>query len=353
MADIVSVEDGWTTAKILKFFKRDLKNKQTLFNAEKRNLIPSPKRFPRGDNKIRIWHISQIPAIGEKFGFLQKPASQKILTFFTSKGGVLKTTLAYEFARILALNGVKVIIVGLDIQCSITDIVSQEPEIETLENIPETIGLYHFLFENASIDEVIQQTDLPTLNFIPETPDLNALEKKLRDVKRREQVFKNKLLPSLSKYDVIIFDNSPSWNLLIENAISIANAVVAPIGCDINSWRSLQTNLNIFWEFYEEMNIELEHFFLVPTLLDSTKLSQQIYGAYLNQFRQYTVEIAVRRSITGQEAIAKKKSVLEYAQSSPLALNYYMLITHIWSLILGMKESSVKVQTTEKVYEYE
>jgi chromosome partitioning protein len=352
MADDIVLEEGWTTAKVLKFFNRDPKNKQSLFNAEKKGEIPTSKRFERGNNKVRVWNTSQIPAIGEKFGFLKKLPTQKIITFFTSKGGVLKTTLAHEFARILALNGIKVIIVGLDIQCSITDILSQEIKTDTLEGILQPLGLYHFLFENAPLNEVIQKTDLPTLDFIPETPDLNALEKKLRDAKRREQVFKNKLIPNLSHYDIVIFDNSPSWNLLIENAISIANAVIAPIGCDINSWRSLQTNLNTFWEFYQEMNIELEHFFLVPTLLDTTKLSQQIYGAYLNQFGDYAVAFPIKRAIIGQEAIAHKKSVTEYAQTSQLATNYYALVIYIWSM-LSVMDRQLDTVVLDNRYTYE
>ena len=137
----------------------------------------------------------------------------------------------------------------------------------------------------------------------------------------------------LSKYQVVIFDNSPSWNLLIENALTAANVVVSPAGCDINTWRSLQTNLNTFWEFYEEMNLKLGHFFLVPTLLDSTKLSQQIYGAYINQFEEHTLALPIKRSVIGQEASAQKKSILEYAPTSQLASNYYELIEHLWGAI--------------------
>ena len=90
------------------------------------------------------------------------------------------------------------------------------------------------------------------------------------------------------------------------------------------------------------MNISLKHFFLVPTLLDSTKLSQQIYGAYLNQFREYTVALPIKRAIIGQEAIAQKKSVLEYAQSSSLALNYYELIESLWTNMCGRENQQQK-----------
>ncbi len=60
----------------------------------------------RGKTKARFWSTSQIPYIGKKFGFLSSPAKQQVITFFTSKGGILKTTMAHETARILALNGI-------------------------------------------------------------------------------------------------------------------------------------------------------------------------------------------------------------------------------------------------------
>ena len=96
--------------------------------------------------------------------------------------------MAHETARILALNGIKVIVVGLDIQCSITDILASPSEAETLDDIDETLGLYHLLFEDAPINDVIQSTELPTLDFVPETSDLNALEKNYA-TQRKENLF--------------------------------------------------------------------------------------------------------------------------------------------------------------------
>lgn len=336
-----TISGKWSSTRILKLFKHDPKKKKnSLYNAESREEIPVSFRMQRGKTKARFWSTSQIPYIGKKFGFLSSPAKQQVITFFTSKGGILKTTMAHETARILALNGIKVIVVGLDIQCSITDILASPSEAETLDDIDETLGLYHLLFEDASINDVIQSTELPTLDFVPETSDLNALEKKLRDTKKRESVFKNKLIRHLQSYEVIIFDNCPSWNLLIENALAATNTVIAPIGCDINTWRSLQTNLNTFWEFYEQMDIHLENFFLVPTLLDNSRLSQQIYGSYLNEFDKYSVEIPIKRATAGQEAMANRISILEYAQSSDVASTYRSLIEFLWSKINTIKQKN-------------
>ena len=74
-----------------------------------------------------------------------------------------------------------------------------------------------------SKEKVVQKTAVPTLDIIPETPDLNVHEKKIRLEPRREYILRDRLLPRLSSYEVIIFDNGSSWNQLIENALTASN----------------------------------------------------------------------------------------------------------------------------------
>jgi len=202
----------------------------------------------RGKQNIRRWSLDQLPTIGEKFGFLSKPQEQKIICIYTAKGGVLKTTLSFCLARILALNGIRILIVDLDIQASVSQLALPETSVDCLENTPD-IGLYHFLLENAPLDEVIRKTSLPTLDILPATSDLNMLEKKLRFENRREYIFKDKLISQLSEYDVVIFDNSPSWNQLIENALVASSCILSPAGCDLGTYKALQTNLTVLREF--------------------------------------------------------------------------------------------------------
>ena len=125
----------WTSSDIQKLFRLDerIKSRQTLFNAEERGEIPTASRAARGKQQVRHWNSEQLPEIGLKFGFLAKPKEQQVLCVYTAKGGVLKTTLAYSLARILAINGIKTLIIGLDIQCSITDIALPPKEISSLE----------------------------------------------------------------------------------------------------------------------------------------------------------------------------------------------------------------------------
>lgn len=331
----------WSNSDIHRLFRLDVKvkSRQTLLNAEERGEIPKAKRVPRGSTLVRQWSLEQLPGIGERFGFLKKPGKQQVICVYTAKGGVLKTTLAYSLARILALNGIKTIVIGLDIQCSITDITLPPSEVESLDDFKnQHFGLYHYLFDKTSLDKIIKPTSLPTLSIIPETTDLNVLEKKLRLEPRREYLFKDKLIPRLQGYDVIIFDNGPSWNQLIENALTTSNSIISPIGCDIGTYQALQTNLNTLFEFQSAMKLDWDNFFLVPTLLEKTKLSQQIYGAYLNQYTDKVVPTPIRRGVKGQEAILLRQSAIEHDPTTPLAQDYFELTQELWNRILPKGE---------------
>lgn len=322
----------WTSTDITKLYR--IKSKQTLFNAEERGEIPKAIRVSRGSVMVRQWAEDQLPDIGRLFGFLKKPETQAVICNYTPKGGVLKTTTAFILGRVLALNGIKTLLIGLDIQCSLTDIVLPAQEFESLEDTnTDYFGLYHFLYENVPLKRIIRHTNLSTLDIIPETHDLNVLEKKIRAERRREDIFKDKLLPHLNEYDAIIFDNGPSWNLLIENSLATSKHIISPIGCELMSYKAVETNLSIIEEFQESMKLNWDNFFLIPTLLEKNKLSHQIYAAYLNNFGEYLVPIPIRRAIKGQEAIALTQTPLEYDPSSGLSQDYCELIMDIWSKI--------------------
>jgi len=334
----------WTCTEIHKLFHlgERVKSRQTLMNAEERGEIPKAKRIPRGSLQVRQWELDQLPAIGERFGFLQKPNKQTVICVYTPKGGVLKTTFSYNLGRTLALNGIKTLFIGLDIQCSLTDYALAPKQFESLEESEaQNLGLYHFLFEKIPLTKIIKKTSLPTLDVIPEAPDLNILEKKSRLENRREYLFKDRLIKNLAKYDVIIFDNGPSWNQLIENALTASNIIITPIGCDIETYQALQTNLNIIAEFQETMKLDWEGAYLVPTLLEKTKLSQQIYGAYLNNYGNKVIPIPIRRSVVGQESRVLRHSAIEHDPTSLLAQDYYELIRDLWKkILLGMNNGS-------------
>ena len=137
----------WSNSEIRKLFRMQNRYKsiQTLYNAEERGEIPKAEREPRGKVMSRYWDLAQIPTIGKKFGFLKKTIDEQVVICkYMQKGGVLKTTSTWNEARIFALNGMRVLLVGLDPELSVSDIVLPQKEILRLDEAEKPQGLFHF-----------------------------------------------------------------------------------------------------------------------------------------------------------------------------------------------------------------
>jgi len=318
-------------------FKKRHKSIQSLYNAEEKGEIPKARRVARGKIQVRNWTIDQVPLIGKKFGYLKPSKKQEVISTYIQKGGVLKTTSSFNLARTFALNGLKTLLVGQDSELSITDVTSPPKEALTLDETTNRLGLYHFLVEGASILEVIEKTELPTLDIIPETHDLAVLDRWLSRQQRREYIYSDKLMPELSEYDVVIFDNCPSWNHLIENSIVSSTAISSPLGCNLLAYNACETNLSTVFDFQEIMKLNNQKMVMFSTMLERNSLSQQINAQYLSKFKDFIIPIAIRRSVKGEEALLNQQTSIEYMPNSTMADDYYRLITAMWEVITETK----------------
>ncbi len=335
----------WTINDLLKLFQSDI-SRQTLIAAEREGRIPPATRMERGV-KARVWDQEALPGIGRLYGFIKPPKSQVRICIYTAKGGVLKTTISYTLARILALHGIKVLLVGLDSQGSATTLaLNPLDNIESLDQIPTYKNIGDLLFNGAKLEEVIEHTSLPTLDVIPETDSLSdvnniigseaamgATAKKVPDI-HRYQYFSRKFLPLIRDYEVVIFDNSPSWSFLIENSLYASDYLIAPTACDPGSYQVLENNLNAAFDFSDRMGKQWRKTFLVPTLRDTNKLSSQIHASYLNRYPDLVTHSSIRRTVKGAEAFSIGCSPIEYDVTSELAGDYFSLVKEIWAAIL-------------------
>jgi len=329
----------YTTNDILKIFQMSNTQKSSILSAEKKLEIPVAEKIARGSIKVRQWKSEDLPVIGKKFGYLKSPGGQKVISVYTPKGGVTKTTLSANLGRMLAFNGIKTMLVGLDFQRSLTRYIV--PEHYNASNIEELsrdqgAGLHHILFENKSIEEVVLKTDLPTLDIIPETSDLNFMSKKIRLQNRREYLFGDKLLEKLKDYEVVIFDCNPGWNDLTENALVASNNVIMPLACEIECYEALQANISEIVEYQREMRLDWSNFLMTPSLLENTAMSQAIYKQYVSLYQDNIIAFPTRRAVIAQEARVNHKSIIEYAPKSSIANDYYNMVKSLWGEIANV-----------------
>jgi chromosome partitioning protein len=348
------MDKTWTINELINLYKIE-KTKTSIYRDEASGVIPKAKRIRRGKTEVRIWDQKHLPAIGKAYGFLSSPSKPKVISVYSPKGGVLKTTFALNLSRMLAINGIKVLVIGLDVQGSITNNLKTDDEVHSIEEITDVNGLYETIKPKeeggCKIKEIIQCTDLPTLFYIPESSNLNQLEQKIRDKNRREYFISNLIHELKKQYKVIIFDNSPNWNFLIQNSLVAATDIICPIACEIETYRSLAQNIEMINDFKKNMELEWQNFILVPTKVERTKISTQIEAQYRTLFPELITSGSIRAAVKGQESSLEKVSVIEYDSKSSLAEDYYEVINDVWDRINPKKDISTinSLKYTSKV----
>lgn len=311
--------------------------REAVLRAEARGEIPRAHKLP-GPVPQRAWTLEQLPELGERFGFLGKAKKTPVvLTVFTAKGGVLKTTLALNIARLAALHKIRTLVVGLDLQCDITSALgvyhwdAVEDFGRALEELEVTKGLYSLIYGSITVSELIQKTDIPTLHVLPETAELATLDRWVSTQPRREYWLSEKVVDAVrGDYDLIVFDCSPNWSQLISNAIVASDVLLSPIECHINQFRNLNVFRDLAREFKAAMKLEYQHVFVPTRLAASQKLSGEIRDWYLANVQNVTTAV-VRVSVHGEEAMASRLSIPEYAPTSPAAAEIRALLRELWS----------------------
>lgn len=144
------------------------------------------------------------------------------MTFAAIKGGVGKTTLAYNYAEWLAAKGNQILLIDLDHQCNLTQTYDVFESDNTVANVFRGKG-------DVTLHHVKDNIDL-----IAGYMRLDKLEKELETKSYKDMLlymwledhFDSK---SLGKYDYIIIDCHPDFSAATRNAIIVSHAVLSPV----------------------------------------------------------------------------------------------------------------------------
>lgn len=301
----------------------------------------------------KSYAIDELVELGGQVGFLTRPQKPIAASIFVTKGGVLKTTLTLNLARMAALHGLKVCVVGLDMQGDITQALGSEgpDENASLEEALKTLnsmkGLSDLFIGQATLDDLLVQTEIPTLSFIPETPELVALDQSLLSRNRREYWLKENVIdPLKARFDLVLMDCSPNWNRLINNALVASDVLISPIESKINNFRNLRTFRALISEFRRDMRLNFNHLFVPTRVVASRRLSREIFQWYRENLddssgaspTRCTVR-SVRESIHGEEATAMRLSIPEHSPNAAAAAEMRLLLAEIGDAI-GIAKSA-------------
>jgi chromosome partitioning protein len=235
-----------------------------------------------------------------------------------SKGGVGKSTTAVSVAAGLALAGIRVLLIDTDTQGQVSGMLGRHP----------AVGLAELLAGEQSPEDAIVEAR-PRLGLLAGGRAL-AGSKRLIDRKDfgGEQTLGEALVPLEGRYDYIILDTAPGWDVLSVNVLFYATEIIAPIALEVLSLQSLlefQKSLAAIQRYNPALTLR----YVLPTFLDRrVRKSAEILAQLRTHFGPQLCA-PIRYNVRLSEAPGYGQTIFEYAPESAGAQDYHALVERI------------------------
>ena len=182
------------------------------------------------------------------------------------KGGVGKTTTTVNLGAALALKGFKVLLIDMDPQKSLTG----WSGIEHRPNLDDALP------GNDGLSNAIVRWDKTRCWLLPAGQELRHVETELLSSNNREYILKEKL-QTLTDFDFILIDSSPSYGLLTINTICASDEIIIPQQTEILALESTIPFFETLGEIKRKFHPKLKIAGILPNMFDSrTNLSKFI-----------------------------------------------------------------------------
>lgn len=242
----------------------------------------------------------QARAIMLEFGF---SFPEKVVSFQMLKGGVAKTTSAYNLGIRAAQYGAKVLFVDLDQQANLTYALSQENE-----NDPSWVDIVE---KKVTIYQAIKKVS-SHIDLIPSNLNNSVLDRVLLNSQRQWSLAVKRPLDQIrDNYDLIIVDTAPALSA-VNTAVTVASdMIVLPVIPDRFSYLGLQKHVNELEDIKEEFDLNFETKILVTKFDQREKSSHEIMERCIEEFSDKMMKTFVRTSADIKNTVATSKSIFD------------------------------------------
>lgn len=250
-----------------------------------------------------------------------------IICFANIKGGVGKTSAAYQITGMLADRGYKILVVDVDPQGNISN--------SFVEN-DITLGLNELLLNQTTIDKVIlkpypDHKFLKNIDLLPTNVELFYIEDKDKSFKdnftnRLSQILK----PIENNYDFIIIDTNPSPSLTNSMAYCYTNYFIGVLDLSMHSVRGYTHLENIINDIKEVINPNLKTLgILINNKNRKTNFSTDMISTIKELFGDLVFKTIMSTSTKNPESQVTLKPLIEYDPRGALTAQYADLTTEI------------------------
>ena len=245
----------------------------------------------------------------------------KIITISNQKGGVGKTTTAFNLAAALSVKGKKVLLVDLDPQANLSEYLGyQQDEQPTMTHLISEVSIKSMVLPET-VQQAIRQNKEHSMDYIPADINLANAEMMMINALARESIVKRILLPEIvATYDYVLIDCLPSLGVLLINAWAAADEMLIPVQTQKFSMDGLDSLMGLYQQIQSTINPTLHLSGILPTMVDTTLVSRAAYQKLTERYSGKLFKTVIHRSVeaakaaeTGNMIAAKTKLGAEYA----------------------------------------
>lgn len=193
----------------------------------------------------------------------------KVISFINQKGGVGKTTMAFNAAFALAKNGHKVLAIDLDPQANLTLLFQSGNESNIYHLLINSVKELKMLHAPAMLGNVLKRG---TVDLLPGGQELSGFDLTVAGITAPRQLVLKKFIETnglKDRYDYIIIDCPPTLGLLVINALCASDGVIVPFRPDDFSLKGLEHFYQVLEDIDDMGIVKAPEIFLhVPNLVD-------------------------------------------------------------------------------------
>lgn len=242
----------------------------------------------------------------------------KVIALMNQKGGVGKTTMAFNLAHAFKSAGKKVLCLDMDPQANFSSLfevtVGEGKTVHQLliNSVKELKALH-----NATlISDVILNAE-EGIDLLPAGQELSGFELTVAGINAPRQLLLKKFIEKYelrSQYDVIIIDGPPTLGLLVVNILCAADGVLYPFIPDRFSEQGLRNIQQVVTDIAEmEITATPKNLGYIPNLFDTRRKQASVD---LIGIRETLGEAMIHEPFTNKvqfgKSLAARKSVFHF-----------------------------------------
>ncbi len=246
----------------------------------------------------------------------------RIIAIINQKGGSGKTTTTVNLAASLAEKKRSVLVIDIDPQGSLTSWFGISHEEK---------GLFNVFVNNASITDIICNTDNANLSIVPASNWLFGVEKALASEVGAETILRQQC-KKLQKngYNYILIDCPPNLGILTINALTAAQEVIIPVEARVMALSGLVQLMQTIDIIKQRLNKNLHIAGIVPCRVDArTKHAREVVAALKSNFKGMLYQTAIRENIRLSEAPSFTQPIIDYDTNCYGSFDYRALAKEV------------------------